>query len=213
MPEVAKAPQKSDVSPFVQKMRKAAKVYTAEADKVTPKTQQTATVGIVALSSAISAGSSLLDSFTAALDTPVVFPIYWNDKVPAEHPLRKMDLFVSLWDAPVWAKFFAMAKPTKSDGAEPTDKEIEDSLEMRYWWVIGVSVCDQAAQKVFNQTEALPQYIKDKYDSPLHRDVMLSIFNSALIAQGLLDATAENKEAKNSDSTTASESSGESQTA
>ena len=157
-----------------------------------------------------SATGPLLDAFAAAFSAPVLQAVEWPDEVPANHPVRKLPVFVRLWNGQQWTKFWSLNKP-----------DSKDDLIDQFWYVLFISaVNDQGTPlfSAFQPEEALGDYdvtmsqtvakLKQAYDGPAGLLTMNPIYIAALGFNGLLK-TNEERDAKNSDTATSSTSSGE----
>lgn len=176
---------------------------------------------------------ALLDAFSAAFDTPVIQKVQWPAAVPTNHPIRSLPVHVRLWTGPQWTKFWELGKPVLLpgvvEGSPPTEEQIDkaastEKLHHQFWYVVLISACDGSGNPLAasllaamphvvtafaeGTIEAACLYMRNKYSGPAGLLTMNPIYEAALGFNGLLKGP-EERDGKNSDTTTSSTSSGE----
>lgn len=177
---------------------------------------------------------ALIDAFSAAFDTPVIQPVVWPAAIPINHPIRSLPVHVRLWTGPEWTKFWDLSKPVLlpgvAEGSPHTEGQIDkpatnDKLHQQFWYVVLISACDANGNPLAasllptkdsglallwaaDSIEAPCAYMRNKYSGPAGLLTMNPIYEAALGFNGLLKSP-EERDGKNSDTTTSSTSSGE----
>lgn len=177
---------------------------------------------------------ALIDAFSAAFDAPVIQPVTWPAAVPVNHPIRSLPVHVRLWTGPQWTKFWELGKPVLLpgivEGSPPTEEQIDkvasnEKLHQQFWYVVLISACDSSGNPLAasllpskdsglallwaaDSIEAPCAYMKNKYSGPAGLLTMNPLYEAALGFNGLLKSP-EERDGKNSDTTTSSTSSGE----
>lgn len=203
----------TEESELVKQVRKVSAEHWAKEAKEAETKKSSASTGWAVSDETPSSVETMLESFLSAAETPVIEKVVWLPSVPSNHPLRKIDLFVTLWEPEEWNCFFSFVKGLEK---EPDSSSVlQDAFEKRFWFVIAASTTDSKGKRVFTSAALTSPKIQDdtvvealmrKFDSPKYRPAMSSIFQAAMILNGLHNPV-ENRDGKKSEETADTESS------
>lgn len=193
--------------------QEAAKAYWAQQAEASASEAASVPFGVTASIDVVAGlGASLLDAF----EHEVLHPVVWGSTIPVDHPIRKLSIFVKLWNSAEWTQFWKLHSAAKASPEQTEPQLVLISPELSvYWYALAISVVDAAGVSIwptqFEATDQLQKWLALKYDGPKGRIWTDTVFDTAMTFNGLgLQVAKENETAKNSDTTTTSASSEES---